>query len=276
MLAGNGEINELITGAREIPQALLLAGPRGCGRNYAARLIAARYIEKHPEWVMNDTHPDCIVLRGQGASGQIPVKPVREALRESVKSPAAGSARAIIICDCESLNPASANALLKSLESPPDNLVFILTSEGTASVPATVLSRCELHPVREVSREECKKFVQQAMPQAKSADIEKAAEVFGGRIGLALKALSDRRRMEAAERALRLRQALANRDKAEIMAVAAPLKTREEAQTLLSDCMISLEQSGSSQAAELLNRAAESLRANMPLALCFAGLAAGI
>lgn len=272
-LVGNPAVNRLITGERVIPQALLLAGPRGCGRNYAARLIAARYIGTHPEWVMNGTHPDCLVLRGQGASGQIPIRAVREATAEMAKSPAAGQARAVIIRDCEALGTAAANALLKSLEEPPRDVVFILTAEGASSVPATVLSRCELCPVCETDPAECLQYISSV---TRSPDAVRAAEVFPGRIGLILKAAESKKRMEAVDRALALKKALLSGDKTGVMTCTAPLKTREEAQQLIGDCMIALERQAQPQAAALLSAAAEALRGNMPTSLCFAGMAAGL
>lgn len=274
IILGNPEIEALVSGQREIPQTLLLAGPSGAGRNYFARLIAASYIGQHQSWVMEGTHPDCIVVKGKGASGQIPVKDVREALRESVKSPAAGNARVVIICDCEMLNPASANALLKSLEEPTPGLAFILTAEGASSVPATVLSRCELYAVKPVTKDICKAFVSRKMKNAEEAHIEMAISVFGGRIGSVLKCLSDPKQMDFAKKALSLKNALAAGDKTGVMSITSSLKTREEALTLVSFTMISLEQTMSPAAALLLSDAAQDLRSNMPIALCFAALSA--
>ena len=82
--------------------------------------------------------------------------------------------------------------------------------------------------------------------------------------------------MEAVDRALALKKALLSGDKTGVMTCTAPLKTREEAQQLIGDCMIALERQAQPQAAALLSAAAEALRGNMPISLCFAGMAAGL
>lgn len=275
-LIGNQRINELIADPERLPQAVLLVGPLGCGRNFAARLLAAAHIEQHPEWVMRGIHPDCITVSGQGASGQITIKSVREAMANAAESPAAGRGRAVLIRDCERLNASSANALLKGIEEPVGSVVYILTAEGEASVPQTIRSRCAVYPVCEVAAKQCAEAVGRMAKGAQPADIKKAAELYGGRIGLVYKAVTDKKRMRRLETALLLRSALISRDKAGLMAAAAPLSQREEAQSVISDCMISLERSGEAAClpCEILEEASLALRANMPLALCFAHAAA--
>ena len=89
-LAGNdalkAELGTALRGGR-LPHAVLLVGEPGCGAGFAARCLAADYLYPaggpHAEAVLKKEDTECLVLQGEGASGQIPVKKVREAGRRS-------------------------------------------------------------------------------------------------------------------------------------------------------------------------------------------------
>ena len=90
---------------------------------------------------------ECLALRGEGASGQIPVKRVREAReaiqRSALSTDAAG--RVLFIYGAQNLNGtqgSSANALLKIIEEPPEGVLFLLTAPSAAVVLPTIRSRC--------------------------------------------------------------------------------------------------------------------------------------
>ena len=90
-LAGNDALKrELGTALHSgrLPHAVLLVGEPGCGAGFAARCLAADYLYPaggpHAEAVLKGEDTECLALRGEGASGQIPVKRVREA-REAIQ-----------------------------------------------------------------------------------------------------------------------------------------------------------------------------------------------
>ena len=80
-LAGNdalkSELGAALRGGR-LPHAVLLVGEPGCGAGFAARCLAADYLYPqggpHAEAVLKKEDTECLVLQGEGASGQIPVK----------------------------------------------------------------------------------------------------------------------------------------------------------------------------------------------------------
>ena len=151
-LAGNdalkAELGTALRGGR-LPHAVLLVGEPGCGAGFAARCLAADYLYPaggpHAEAVLKKEDTECLVLQGEGASGQIPVKKVREAReaiqRSALSTDAAG--RVLFIYGAQNLNGSSANAMLKIIEEPPAHLLFILASTGLHKVPATILSRSQ-------------------------------------------------------------------------------------------------------------------------------------
>ena len=137
-LAGNDALKrELGTALHSgrLPHAVLLVGEPGCGAGFAARCLAADYLYPaggpHAEAVLKGEDTECLALRGEGASGQIPVKRVREAReaiqRSALSTDAAG--RVLFIYGAQNLNGtqgSSANALLKIIEEPPEGgAVFV-------------------------------------------------------------------------------------------------------------------------------------------------------
>src|SRR5699024_10198980 len=121
-LAGNEALKAELGAALRtgrLPHAVLLVGEPGCGAGFAARCLAADYLYPqggpHAEAVLQQADPECLTLRGEGASGQIPVKRVRE-MREAIQHSALSTdaaGRVLFIYGAQDLNGSSANAMLK-------------------------------------------------------------------------------------------------------------------------------------------------------------------
>ncbi len=134
----------------EIAHAYLFCGTRGTGKTSAARIFAkgvnclsegerpCGHCE-NCESIQHGTFFDVIEI---DAASNNRVENIRE-LRESVKyPPAAGRCKVYIIDEVHMLSTAAFNALLKTLEEPPEQVVFILATTEPHKLPATILSRC--------------------------------------------------------------------------------------------------------------------------------------
>ncbi len=126
-----------------------------------------------------------IVIEGQGASGEIPVSAIRTARREIFNTSLSASGRVLHIKGAHKLNHHSANALLKVLEDPPDNVLFILTAPNVGSILPTLKSRCAVYNFSNVSINECTQYLQKRFSNIKG--INKLAQsysaIFNGNIG---------------------------------------------------------------------------------------------
>jgi DNA polymerase-3 subunit gamma/tau len=134
----------------EIAHAYLFCGTRGTGKTSAARIFAKGMNclseGERPcghcdncESIQHGTFFDVIEI---DAASNNRVENIRE-LRESVKyPPAAGRCKVYIIDEVHMLSTAAFNALLKTLEEPPEQVVFILATTEPHKLPATILSRC--------------------------------------------------------------------------------------------------------------------------------------
>lgn len=101
----------------------------GCGQCRACRLIA------------QTKHPDILYLAPEGAF--IKVDQIRRLINALSLKPVEARTRVVIMEDVQHLNPAAANALLKTLEEPYPATIFMLTAPGAAEVMPTILSRCQ-------------------------------------------------------------------------------------------------------------------------------------
>ena len=197
-LAGNASLKAELGAALRtgrLPHAVLLVGEEGCGAGFAARCLAADYLYPqggpHAEAVLQKADTECLTLQGEGASGQIPVKRVRE-MREAIQHSALSTdaaGRVLFIYGAQNLNGSSANAMLKIIEEPPEGVLFLLTASSAAGVLPTIRSRCAAYTVVPVPAEECAALLNsRGLPEAQADEL---AFLYAGHIGNALRAFSD-------------------------------------------------------------------------------------
>ncbi len=165
-------------------QTSIIIAPTGCGRGYAARLMAAYYLcedEKDIDAFALSPGSEVMLLTGEGASGEIKIAAVREIRSKAYETSLNGRGRVIIVKDANLLNRSSANALLKILEEPPDGLLFILTASSAGDLPATVVSRCTKYFISPVSNKTTVEYVSKLKLDEREKNLAIAA--FNGRLG---------------------------------------------------------------------------------------------
>ena len=132
--------------AGRISHAYLLTGPRGVGKTSVARILAHE-INQLP-YSDDSTHLDIIEIDAASNNG---VEDVRD-LREKVQiAPVSASKKVYIIDEVHMLSKAAFNALLKTLEEPPEHIVFILATTDVDKLPATIISRTQRYGFRSIS-----------------------------------------------------------------------------------------------------------------------------
>lgn len=129
-----------------IAHAYLLTGPRGIGKTSIARILAHE-INKLP-YSDEASHLDIIEIDAASNNG---VEDVRD-LREKVQiAPVSASKKVYIIDEVHMLSKAAFNALLKTLEEPPEHVVFILATTDADKLPATIISRTQQFGLRAIT-----------------------------------------------------------------------------------------------------------------------------
>ncbi|QPC43849.1 DNA polymerase III subunit gamma/tau [Kaustia mangrovi] len=151
--------------AGRIAQAYMLTGVRGVGKTTTARLIARALnytggddrpsvemdgFGEHCEAILESRHPDVIEMDAASRTG---VEDIRELIEGVRYRPIAARYKVYIIDEVHMLSKAAFNALLKTLEEPPEHVKFIFATTEIRKVPVTVLSRCQRFDLRRLDAE---------------------------------------------------------------------------------------------------------------------------
>jgi len=141
---------------------LIFSGMKGVGKTSAARILAkALNCAKGPasepcneceacREITGDKSPDYIEIDGASNNG---VEEIRN-LKETVKyKPLKNRSRVVVIDEVHMLSNSAWNALLKTIEEPPDHTYFIMATTDFHKIPATIISRCQHFEFKRIPHE---------------------------------------------------------------------------------------------------------------------------
>ncbi|WP_432744722.1 DNA polymerase III subunit delta' [Methylobacter sp. G7] len=141
---------------KRIPQALLITGNKGLGKQQLAHQFAAALLCATPQasgtacghcssclLVNADTHPDFIQIQPEEPGKGIGIGQIRSLISRLTLKPQFETQRVVIVNPADKMNNAAANAFLKCLEEPTERTSIILITEKPAKLPATIISRCQ-------------------------------------------------------------------------------------------------------------------------------------
>ena len=159
----------------KIGHGLLFYGKKGCAKQaFTARFVAwVLCLNKQADaacgecsscqWLKSDTHPNYIHITtdedNKKQNAKIKIEKIRDLL-PFVQQTGEGW-RVVVIEPAEALNIASANALLKTLEEPGENIVLILLADHYLKLPATIRSRLQHFALDRIHLQDAQQFVRQ-------------------------------------------------------------------------------------------------------------------
>ena len=140
--------------AERFPNSVIVNSPEGLGvdaliEQLTAALMCTNYESEscgfcHScELMKSGSHPDFHVIAPEKEGKSITVDQVRASNRWAQESSQLGGLRVILLNPAESMNESASNALLKTLEEPSSNCIFILSTRSSNRLMPTILSRCQ-------------------------------------------------------------------------------------------------------------------------------------
>lgn len=167
--------------------AYLFTGPRGTGKTSAAKIFAKAINCLTPK----DGEPcnDCLLCKGitEGTIGDVieidaasnnGVEEIRDIRDKARYAPTQATYKVYIIDEVHMLSTGAFNALLKTLEEPPKNVIFILATTEPHKIPATIISRTQRFDFRRITNDEIIQRLRYILEQEEIAYEEEALSVI--------------------------------------------------------------------------------------------------
>lgn len=173
--------NQII--AERIGHAYLFCGTRGTGKTSIAKIFAKAVNCEHP--VNGSPCGECKICKAIAAGASMNVieidaasnngvDNIREIVDEVSYSPVEGKYKVYIIDEVHMLSIGAFNALLKTLEEPPEYVIFILATTEVHKIPITILSRCQRYDFKRINIETITNRLKDLMEQEQVSVEEKA------------------------------------------------------------------------------------------------------
>ncbi|GAB4281237.1 MAG: DNA polymerase III subunit delta' [Coriobacteriia bacterium] len=212
-----------------VSHAYLFVGPSGAGKKTAARAFACAVMCDDDgcgacdacRRIRRGAHPDVRVVEPQGAATYL-VDQVRDLVHDIGMTPAEGPKKIYIVCRADAFNQQSANALLKTLEEPPEDTVLILLAPRPESVLPTIASRCQVVRFERIPP----KVAVRLISEKTGVDEKTAAAALaaaGGVPARAVEVVASPTRVEARAKMLAILKDLSVYDAADVLDAAATL-----------------------------------------------------
>lgn len=183
----------------KFPHAVIFSGAEGIGKRLAAEICAASLLCENPSdgspcgkcegcrLVAARTHPDFYVVEAEATktTRNIKIGQIREMQSETALRPINSERRVVIIDGAELMNNAAANCLLKTIEEPPSQTIFILLTANRSSLLMTIRSRCITVQFDKLKAAEIRDAL--IIRNVEAAEAERLSVIAGGSFGRALK-----------------------------------------------------------------------------------------
>lgn len=182
---------------KRMPHALLFAGPESVGKYLSAKTFAAALLCESDDapcgtcrscrLVENESHPDLVIVRPDKQN--IKIGEIRKMQKDLSLAPYMAQRRVCIVDEADKMRDVAANSILKTLEEPVGDVVFILITSKRYQLLDTIRSRCMLVPFGAVGWDDLARELVRRGADEEAASL--AARLAGGRFAPAEEILSN-------------------------------------------------------------------------------------
>ena len=218
-----------------VTHAYLFTGPAGSNKTQAAYALASALICENGgcgtceacERIAKRKHPDVRYYAPEGAGGYL-IEQIREIVADTSLAPIQARCKVYILDRVDLLGTSAANAFLKTLEEPPDDVELILLGRTRESVLPTIVSRCSVVPFRHIPASEAAGI----LAQRTGASVENARiaiEACGGSITRGIEFMRSNERLSFRRQVLDVLSRLGTCDSWDIVSAASELVVASKA-----------------------------------------------
>ncbi len=242
-LVGNERLSATVGGmlaSNRIPHAVLIEGDSGTGKTVLASYLCRAAVCEREDRPCGEcdgcrlqaggNHPDVSYIAPEKDRKTISVNQIRDIITAAAIRPQKSGRRVFVIDPGDSMTPQAQNALLKILEEPPSNVVFILTTISKSAMLETVVSRCTVLTVSIPDEASAIEYIASKVNRERD-EIAEAYRTARGSIGNALNILKKKSASAAAKTAESFIGLIQSGSQYELLKVLLPLE-KDRAKTL--------------------------------------------
>ncbi len=181
----------------------IVSGASGSGKTFITNELAKAFLCETPGpdgccgkcrsciYTANGTNPDLVRVAPEKNANVIPVDRIRESIVGDYETAPRFSPNKVYIIDGDHLNKEGQNALLKSIEEPPSDVIFIFETTNTDALLPTILSRAVDYKIKPYTKEEVVEIVRKLSPDISGDELDLLADFADGIPGRAVRLMSD-------------------------------------------------------------------------------------
>lgn len=209
--------------------AYLIYGEKGLGKKTFAEYFAKSIFCKGAfkpcdectscKKINDRIHPDLKWYLGGEGKNSFHIETIRELRADCAVKPNEENKKIYIITNVQNMTVGAANAFLKTLEEPPQNVLFLLTAPNTDTLAETIVSRLTPIQLFPLTQDQMMQALLQRFPQQERSLLEEAALCSAGNLGQAIQRLSDKNFLQAEEAVKKLCAAFASKQEYRILQI---------------------------------------------------------